>query len=179
MVGLTVCRMHGGSTQAARTKSEMVKIERKAIGMRKYTEPISPDDWEANPINSFEMEFRRTIAHIRYYEEKIAQLREEDFIWGQTKEEDVNATEFAGTNVTYESGMHVYEQALFRERRHLHDLHKTFIGANLITKKIEAERELMDRLELAISGVIVALGRDPRDPEIRAVIRNELAKAAA
>lgn len=179
MTGLAVCRMHGGKTPRAAAKSELVKAEQKILGMRRYTTPIPHDDWEAAPVNAFEMEFRRTIAHIRYYEEKLAELKEEALIWGRTKQEDEFGEEgYLGKKQTDEAKPHLYEELLFRERRHLAELIKSWIAAGLGAKRLQLEQDAMDRLELALSNIIVALGRDPRDPEVRQIVRNELLKAS-
>lgn len=136
--------------------------------------PIAADDWEAHPINSFEMEFRRTIAWIRYYEEKIEELKHDELIFGMTKVESKMATEFPGTDYTEEAKPNIYVELLFRERKHLHELQKTFIAGGIAAKVAASVSKLVDKVELSMNALIVALGRDPADPEIRNTVRQTL-----
>lgn len=148
-------------------------------GLKKFVTPIDEDDPEADPYFSFTMEFRRTLGHIRYYEEKISQLTsEEDLIWGVSKEEEINAAQIGGTNVTREAKMHIYEAAMFNERRHLTDLHKIWITAKLDAKKLEIEQQLVDKIDLALNGILKNLGKDPDDPDVRKIMREGLLQLA-
>jgi hypothetical protein len=169
-VGLEKCRTHAKGPQAGKVIA-LAKAERQIAGMRKFTTPIDPADWEANPLNSLDMEFRRTIAHIRYYEEKIAEMKESEHIFGVTSVVNKGATEFTGTDVTSEAKPHIYVELLFRERRHLHEMHKTFVAAGIAVKREQVTRELVDRIEIAMDKLITALGKDPQDPEIRNTAR--------
>lgn len=146
-------------------------------GLRRLVSPIAPDDWEANPINSFSVEFRRTIAAIRYYDEKIASLPDEnDLVWGMTEQVEKGATEFEGTDTTYASKLNEYEVARRWERTHLTDLHKLWITAKLDVRKLEIEQRYVEHLDIAIVAIISQLGKDPRDVEVRNIVRAELAK---
>lgn len=143
--------------------------------MEKYVTPITEDDPEADPYHSFTVEFRRTIAHIRFYEEQILALpNANDMIWGETKRESIDASKTPGINRTKEAKMNMWEQALFNERRHLTDLHKIWIGAKLDAKKLEIEQQLVDKIDLALNGILQGLGKDPNDPEVRRVMREGL-----
>lgn len=180
-VGLQVCGDHGGLTPASARKSELIKAELKIREHRRFAEPISPEDWEANPINSFEMEFRRTIAWIRYYEECVEKLKDDHaLIWGLTKREDHFGEDgYAGKGDTEEAKPNILIELLFRERKHLHELQKTWIGARLDMKKIEMEKEIMDRLELTITNLVTGFGLDPQDPEVRRKVRVAMIPVAA
>ncbi len=170
--GAKRCPIHGGESPPERARYELVAMRE---GLARYVTPISEDDPEADPYVSFSMEFRRTIAHIRYYEEKIASLsKESDLVWGKTKSESVTATEYAGVNTTLEAKTHIYEQACFRERQHLTDLHKIWIGAKLDAKKLEIEQGLIDRIDLTLNSILKGLGKDPDDPEVRKIMREGL-----
>lgn len=166
MVGLKRCRIHKGNANMGNHERE--KLRR---GMEKFVTPVDGADPEVNVVYGFEMELRRTLAAIRYYDEKIAELDEEQAFWGKTRTEDVNAGEFPGTNVTYEARMNAVMAARLEERKHLHALHKTWISAKLDERKIQATTALVDSLNGVITSVIVGLGQNPRDPEVRKVVR--------
>lgn len=155
----------------ARRKSARAKV---LIGMKKFTTPIDANDWEANPINAFEMDFRRTVAHIRYFDEKMAELQETDLVWGKTKEVEVGASEFDGTDYTYEAKMSIYYEAQMVERKHLLDLQKVWINAKLDVAKLQLEQAKIVALDSVITRSLTRLGLNSADPEVRRVIREEL-----
>ncbi len=170
--GATVCKWHGGAIQAQREKVSREVIKE---GLSKFVALIPEDDWEAQPMNSFMAEFRRTIGHIRYYEEKIAELNNErSLIFGVTEVADIEASEFAGTNTKMTAGLHVYAVAMMEERKHLHSLQKTWIDAKLDVKKLEIEAGIVDRLDEKLNAILIRLGHDPRNVEVRNIVRSEL-----
>lgn len=171
VIGLTVCEKHGGSTKASKQKSARAKVH---LATTKFAKPIDGNDWEANPLNSFEMEFRRTVGRIRYYDEKLGELREQDLVWGKTKEETKTATEFSGVDTTNESKANLYHELQFQERKHLTELHKIWISAKLDVTKLEIQRKYVEMLDVAITRSLGALGLDATDPEVRRVIRDNL-----
>jgi hypothetical protein len=168
--GLTVCIKHGGGTKAARAKSERAKI---VMSMQKFVTPIAADDPEANPIAAFEMEFRRTLGRIRYFDEKLAELDEASLVWGKTKHETGSGFE-GGPNTTYESQANLYHELQFRERQHLMAMEKIWIGAKLDSRRLEIERDKVALLDMAITKILTRLGHDPRSPEVRNAVRQEL-----
>lgn len=171
MTGLTVCRHHGGGSRAAKAKSEKAKL---VTQMHKFVAPIAADDPENHPIVAFEVEFRRTLGRIRWYDEQLAKLEVEDLTWGRTKEEEINASEFDGTNTTYETKANAIHELQFRERRHLLDMEKIWIGAKLDEKKLSIQREYVRMLDERIVAILTALGHDVHDPAIRQVVRDQL-----
>lgn len=174
MTGLRVCMAHGGGTELSKKKSEKAKAIIKLSGMKAFSTPIDINDPEANPYTAFELEHRRTLAHIRYFEEKLSELKEEQLIWGQTKEERIGAAEFGGTNETYEASAHMYYSLMWEERKHLRELHKIWISANLDERKLEIEKSKIDALDAVITKVLTKLGLDVHSPEVRSVVRDEM-----
>lgn len=169
--GLEVCRNHGGATKAAKDKSARARIVGK---MSRFVEPISADDPLNDPIAAFEAEFRRTLGRIRWYDEELAQLEADALIWGQTKQEVVGASEFEGVNDTYEAQASLLHELQFRERQHLLAMEKVWIGAKLDSRRLEIQASYVQMLDKALSGVLSALGHDPSDPGVRAIVRQEL-----
>lgn len=174
--GTTVCRMHGGAAPQVQRKVQLAVLHN---GLRKLVAPIEQNDPESDMIFSFDMEHRRTIARIRYFDEKITELKEEkDLVWGVTKETVTRSGEFPGIDTVYEARLNSYYEAQFRERQHLTDLHKLWITAKLDEKRLALEADVMDRLEAVISSVIVGLGRNAGDPEVRMVVRQAMLPVA-
>lgn len=163
--------MHGGATPRAKLKSERAKTLR---AMQKFTTPIPVDDPENHPLTAFETEFRRTLGRIRWYDEQLARLDEEQLTWGKSKEEEIGASEFSGTNVTFEARANMLHELQFRERQHLVAMEKIWIGAKLDERKLEIQREYVRMLDERIVAILTALGHDVHDPAIRQVVRDNL-----
>lgn len=164
--GLDVCYHHGGSAPKLQEVSDRTQA---LTAMQRFVQPYQGD---LDPITAFEMEFRRTYGRIMWLEDQIAGLEDEkDLIWGLAKEEEVNATEFAGTNRTYEARIHQYEEMLRWERKHFLDLEKTYIRANLDERKLGLMRQYLEGTYASVVRLVTALGHDTSDPEVRAKIR--------
>lgn len=171
MVGLRVCLAHGGRGKNARAKSRRIKAE--AI-MQKFVTPIAEDHALANPIAAFEWEFRRTIGRIEFCDEMIAKLTPKDVVSGITKVERINASEYPGTNETWESAVNTWVELQFRERQHLLAMEKIWIAAKLDTKKLQIQQEFVLQLNSVITNSLRALGLDPTDPIVRNTIREQM-----
>lgn len=172
MIGLDFCRRHGGQFEGNRRKSEKAKAIR---AMQNFVTPIAADDPEADVIYSFEMEYRRTVAKIRFCDEMIGKLTDEkDLVWGKTKKEAKTATEFQGIDITYESRMNTWYEMQMRERKHLLEMQKIWIAAKLDSRRLQISQQYVILLDTAITKSLTRLGLDPTNPEIRQVVREEL-----
>lgn len=169
--GLSVCKFHGGGTIGARRKSYEAKL---TLSMRKMVTPIGVDDWESNPLNGFDMEYRRTIARIRYFDDVLSTMSEKSLTWGKTKREDKEATEFGGTDTTYEAKVNVVYAMQFAERQHLVKLSKIWIAAGLDNRRLQIEEQKVLAFDNAITTILTSLGHDSRDPDVRAVVRTSM-----
>ncbi len=174
MFGITVCRMHGGQLPTVKAKSERAKV---IAEMQRFVKPIAENDPEAYPIYAFEVEYRRTIARIRYYDEKLAELEPEALGWGKTKEEDRNAAEFPGIDTTYEAAANMYHKLQWEERQHLVRMTKIYINAKLDEKKLQLLERQVLAFDGAITRLLARLGHDTTSPEIRNVVREEMLAA--
>lgn len=124
-----------------------------------------------DPLGVFEDEFRRTYGRILWLQDRIGDLKDEkDLIWGVTKEERIGASEFVGTNKTYEARIHVWEEMLRWERKHLLELTKVWVAAKLDTKRLEILREQVDYTKVLIIRALTAFGHDITEPETRAIL---------
>lgn len=171
ITGLEVCRAHGGATAAAVAKAEAARL---TATMVRFATPVERDDPEANPIEAFMVDYRRTVGRIRWYDEQMAEMTQKQLIWGRTKKEEIGATEFAGKNTTYEARANILHELQFRERTHLLALSKVWIGARLDERKLDIQRAYVRALDQAIVGILTRLGQDIADPGVRQVVREEL-----
>lgn len=167
MKGLTVCSRHGGGSEASRAKSQRAKA---LTVMQRF---VLPYEGDVDPISVFEEEFRRTLGRIRWYDEQLSLLRSaEDLIWGRTKVERIQASEFGGTNTTYEAKVHLLEELQFKERRHLLDMEKVWISAGLETQKLNLMKRYVDATYAKMLKALVMLGIDTADPKTRQILAN-------
>lgn len=142
--------------------------------MEKFVRPLSPGDPEANPITAFEVEFRRTLGRIRWYDEEMARLDKADLTWGKTKSEEIGASEFAGRNVTHEAKVAVIHELQFRERQHLIAMEKIWLSAQFTQAKLDIQRAYVAQLDGVLTNVLEALGHNPNEPSVRQVVRDQL-----
>lgn len=173
----TVCNLHGGKSPAVVERQRRAAVHH---GLALFTHPIDAADLEANPLNAFDVEFRRTIAAIRFCDAQIEKLSSsEDLVWGVTKIDSIGATEFAGQNVSYESKINAWEAKRFTEREHLTDLLKLWITAKLSEKKLAIEASTLDALQHVIDAVLISMNADPHDPKIRTIVTHAIDTATA
>lgn len=174
--GSKVCRKHGANLPNNR-KNASANLVRGQLAQ--FVTPIASDDWEAHPIAALEMDVRRTVGRIRYLDEQIALLTPESLIWGKTKEENISATEFAGTNTTYESKVNILYTIQMEERKHLLALERVWIGAKLDAGRLELQKQAVERLDTAIVRILTRAGLDINDPDLRQSVREEMLAIAA
>lgn len=195
MSGLTVCRTHGGATPTAVAKSrkarETIRMER-----RRSIAPVRADSDEARGDGALSMEIRRTVGWIHYCEDKIAELEGprlaapppseagfEDPLaaglsWGRTERETMTGvergepTEYAKEK--WSAGVNVWEEKLRWNRAHLKDLTRQWIAAGFEAKRLEILQRTLDLFEKTLDGIVRDLGHNPRDAQVRRIIRDRL-----
>jgi hypothetical protein len=168
--GLRVCVKHGGATQTSQEKRDRAKA---VAAMRRFVTPIDGNDIEANPIVAFELEFRRTIAKIRFFDEMILELNPEMLGWGVAKETTVASSEFPGVDTERLAQANIYYKMQLDERKRLVELIKIWIGAKLDVRKLQIEEQKVDALNRVVENVLTRLGHDTKDPVLRATVREE------
>lgn len=178
--GWTTCVTHKsqGVASGEPTKGEKA-AERKRLAaeakMAAFIRPIPATDPDANPLIAFSTEFRRVLARIRWYDEKLAEIRDErDLIWGLSKEEKINAAEYTGTNRTLEAKEHMWLVLQGRERDRLFNMEKLWLQVNLGAQQLELQKRVVASLDFAMQRVLSRLGLDPRDDVVRKVVHEEL-----
>lgn len=165
MLGLEVCYHHGGRFPGNRTRSAKAKT---LTAMQRFVRPYEGD---LDPISAFEMEFRRTMGRIAWYDEQLAALADaKDLVWGQTKEEETTAGEYPGTTLTYEAKANIFEEMQRWERGHLLNMEKIWIGAGLEQQKISLLQTYAEKAMALTENALKALGLDTDDPKVREVM---------
>lgn len=166
VIGNKRCRLHGGASPIAQEKRAHAILRR---SLAELVTPIEENDPEADPVQGWLMEYRRTVGAIRYWAAEIANLSGSDeLIFGVTKIEDINATEWAGRNTTQEARLHKSYENWFRERQHLEKLLKTWIAAGIEEKRVRLAGQYLDMMQSVMESFARSLGFDPHDPDIRA-----------
>jgi hypothetical protein len=174
MSGLQVCWNHGGAFPRERERSKQVEVLTK---MQKFVRP-----WEGDldPYIAFENELRRTMGRIAWYDEQIGALASsEDLIWGLTKEERVMASETPGVNRTYEARVNILEDLQRWERKHLLDMEKIWLQANLDEKRLTLMKSYVQLGYEKINEALVRLGIDTKNPDVRSVLADVFLSATA
>lgn len=177
--GLTICEKHGGrlpsnAAISARTKplTAMQRFVRPRAGSTSYAD-------------AFDEEFRRTLGRIDWLNEAIAGLGDSDdpdeeesasndysaLIWGQTKREEIGAGPEPGTNTTYEARVHILEDMLRWERKHLLDIEKIAIGAGLEQQRLDMLKTYAARTATIMANALETLGLDIHDPKVLAALQ--------
>jgi len=168
--GLEVCAKHGGSWKANR---DIVARTEAVTAMRRFTKPY---EGELDVVSGFEMEYRRTLGRIAWYDEQLALLpTADDLVWGRTKETEGTAPDGEGGVVdthetTYEAREHALHELQRWERQHLLAQTKVWIGAGLGAKKLNLMRSYVEAAYSLTVKAIQALGHDPQDPEVRRIM---------
>jgi hypothetical protein len=197
LAGVTVCKYHGGTLPSVRAKSEVFKAQRETE--KHAPRAISHDDPEGRGDLALGMEIRRTVGWIRYCEAQIALLGApragesaqeaadedvSDVLGGlqlaeqETQHGTERGEETALSREKWTSGVNVWEEKLRWNRHHLAALTKQWINAGFEAKRLEIQGRTLDVLEKAIDGIVRDLGRNPRDAEVRAIVRKRLEQAA-
>lgn len=204
MYPFTVCWNHTPKTPNAIEKRATAKLER-ALMRRGYGTPTVHVDVEhegANPITGLAWEIRRTAGNIEFIEEQLAQLSDGEIIWGTTRKTSkktladlqrelqdilgelddgyprISRNEDSYEQTFMEAGLHVWAQLYLRERKHYVELLKLAITSGLEHRRISIMEEHVLMVNSAITNIVSALGANPDAPEIRALVKNELAVLA-
>lgn len=165
LIGLLTCEKHGGRFPQSAAQS------RRAVALTAMQRFVKPYEGVLNPISAFEGEFRRCLGRIAWYDEQLGLLASaDDLIWGQTKEENIGAGEYVGTNTTYEARVNILEEMQRWERKHLLDLEKVWINAGLERERLDLLRTYAARTFDLTKQALDALDIDTDDPKVRDIL---------
>lgn len=132
------CRKHGGSTETQR-KGAALSAARKHLAASVKTFGLPKD---VSPQQALLDEVQWTAGHVEWLREQVQELETNELIWGLSKVEHKNATEFAGTDIAESAHIHVLVELYQRERRHLVDVCRIAIAAGIEEQRVKlAERQ--------------------------------------
>ena len=143
--GLPVCKKHGGSAPHAIAAAERrVKEREAAAGARLFGLPVDVD-----PAEALLEELHRTAGEVAWLGSVVAELEQDDAIWGLTKEK--TGGDDRGT--THEAGLNIWVQTWHAQRRHL-----TLVARECLKAGIEERRiQLAETQGAMLAGVVRAI----------------------
>jgi hypothetical protein len=104
-----VCHRHGGRSGAAAAERKRALAEAgKAVTKAVQTLGAPINDQFVDPGLSLLELIRWSATHVEWLRERVATLSEDELVWGRTREDDQQATEFPGVNTTREAKPHAY-----------------------------------------------------------------------
>lgn len=159
LTGTDFCRDHG--------RKRTIEVSERSKALTAMERFVAPYNGELTPLTAFENEYRRTWGRIVWLEDMLSRLKVEELTFGETKREQIAATEFAGTNITYEARIHVYEDMLRWERKHALELLKVYLKANMDERRFDAMRRYLEGTYAATIRLLNSLGVDTTEPTVR------------
>lgn len=189
------CKFHAGnSTQvidAARRKRYEAEVEEQlrvavtsidvvnaantlnAVGG--FTELWAEDHAMLDPFSLLLWEIRRSGARIEWFDRKLDELKDEKSLWwGITKREVIGASEFEGTNKTYEARENVLVKMQNEERKRLQALRDEWQNNRFEAAKIAGYGAFRASTRALIEALVTEFEIDTTDPEIQTRLRSAL-----
>lgn len=178
--GQKVCGFHGGSTRAAIAKGKERQMDVRAelaLGKLRGALTMAPT---INPREALQQEVDRTNAIVAWLGEKVAQLddgiptgdsadgvtvaaggahtagKPHPLVWGVTQEQEVEASEYPGTNTTHSAEVNVWYAMYKKEREHLVVVTTAALKAGIDQRRIE----LSERIGQQVANTLRAILND-------------------
>jgi hypothetical protein len=125
---------------------------------------------DTTPVEALLEEVRWTAGHVAWLRAQVQELEREAVTWGITKRENHGATESPGIDTTEAAAVNIWVDLYQRERRHLVDVCKTAIAANIDERRVRLVERQGELLASVIRAVLNDLGLTPeqaaRVPEV-------------
>ena len=174
--GTPFCEFHGGNNSRTIEKAQREKFEdeirREAPG---FTDMWAEDHALLDPFSILLWEIRRSGARIEWFDAKIRAFQEEKSIWwGISKREEIGATEFAGTNRTYEARENVLVKMQNEERKRLSDLRNQWQNDRFEAARVAGMGAFGAASRAMIRALFEEFEIDLMDPEIQLRVQHAL-----
>lgn len=169
--GTDRCKYHGGNTPGKIAK------DRLARSLEAFTALWPEDHPLLDPFSLMLWEIRRCANRIEWLDLQLEQLSEaKDLWWGETKQEDITASEFGGVNRTFEARETVILTLQAKERDRLNRLTKEWQDHRFEALRIAGYGAFGLAMRNAVKALAEEFGLDLRDEEIQERIRRVLAE---
>lgn len=185
------CKFHGGNSTQVIEKARRDRYEadiraQMEVEVRPTPSPTSNEAvaftglWAADhamldPFSLLLWEIRRSGARIEWFDAQIAKLgKERDIFWGITKQEKIGASEFRGTNKTYEARENILVKMQNDERKRLKELRDEWQNNKFEAAKIAGYGAFRASMRNALGAIAKEFALDLEDPEIQARMRRAL-----
>lgn len=153
--GLTVCRMHGGGTQRAKAAAARnVQLATAQAAVVTYGL-----DEDVDPLDALEAELRRTAGAVAYLQGLVQTLDAPGL--GQS-------TRASGRVPS------VWVELYQRERKHLTEVAATCLRVGLEERRVALAEQTGAIVADLLRKVVVDLGHDPADENVRGIVRRHL-----
>lgn len=173
------CKFHGGNSQQVIDKYRNERFE-EAVRQERDAATGFTDLWPEShhlldPFSLLLWDIRRAGSRIEWFDAQIARLEEEKSIWwGLTKSEEIGASEFAGTNKTYEARENVLVKMQNEERKRLKDLRDQWQDNRFSAAKIAGYGAFRASTTAAIRAIATEFELDLEDEAVQRRLRRAL-----
>jgi hypothetical protein len=151
--GIGKCKLHGGSTPNHNTAARNEQARR---DVATYGLPI-----DIEPGLALLQEVHRTAGHVAWLGAKVAELDEDDLVWGVTEEVDKGSGEFTGTDTTKAAKPNAWLVLYQQERKHLVDVSAATVKAGVDKAIVKLTEQQGALLAGAITRILDALELSP------------------
>jgi hypothetical protein len=177
--GLTVCRFHGAASERARRRAERALAqqaeEERLTKARKIAARFALTVTDTNPLDAIQAELDRGAGLIQYYLAKLVEVDDKALTFGVAKIEDIRAGQGRpGRNTTFEAQPSMWLRLLNEERDRHAKLAVEAVKIGLEARRVQIRQEESRALIAVLDGSLRALGLDPGDAKVAAVVARQL-----
>lgn len=155
--GLKVCIKHGGA--AAQSKKAAVRNVNRQQAEKLLAAYGTKAD--TTPTDALLDEVRWSAGHVAWLRNRVQELDPAEIVWGQTKTEDHQATEFPGVNTVEQAVPNVWVELYSKERRHLVEVCRVAIASGIEERRIRLAESQGAMLASVIRAILDDLGLTP------------------
>jgi len=131
--GIGRCKFHGGSTPN-HEKAARNEMARRAVVTYGLPRDIDPHD-------ALREEIARTAGHVQWLGEVVAELEQQDLVFGVTDRAEGTDRGEETFLVTSKAGVNVWLELYHRERKHLVDVCKAAIACGIAEREVKLQEE--------------------------------------
>jgi hypothetical protein len=166
-VGTGSCKLHGGATPNHRTAA---RIEQAKKATATYGLPI-----DVGPAEALLQELRRTAGHVAWLERRVAELDEDELVWGVVEETVRGVAEETdrpttpnggGLETKRKAGTNALIKLYQEERKHLAQVSKAAIDAGVSERVVQIYEQIAASYVQVLERVIDRLNLTPQQRDL-------------